>query len=181
LKPGGPFGGSCLPKDLRALLYQGKGKDLDLPLLSSILASNETHLRRIVDTIRETGKRKIGLVGLSFKQGTDDLRESPMVSLAETLIGKGYDLTIYDREVKYANLIGSNRSYVNEHIPHLVRLLTDNFAELLQKSEVIIFFQKPDVDLNKFQPVFANPGKIVIDLVGVEQEIPSVKYRGICW
>ena len=181
LRPGPPFGGSCLPKDLRALLHQAKVKDVELPLLSSILPSNEIHTHRIFQVIRDTGKRKVGLVGLSFKAGTDDLRESPMVSLAETLLGKGYELMIHDREVEHARLIGSNKCYVDEHIPHLVELLTDDLAELVQESEVVVFSRKPDQNPEEYKDILVSSEKIIIDLVGVDLEITPSRYIGICW
>ena len=125
LKPGFAFGGSCLPKDVRALTYQGRLLDVDTPVLSSILSSNQLHIAQAMAMIRATGLRRVGMLGLSFKAGTDDLRESPLVTLAELLIGKGYELAVYDANVRLASLLGANREYILTHIPHIERLLVD--------------------------------------------------------
>jgi GDP-mannose 6-dehydrogenase len=138
LRPGFAFGGSCLPKDVRALVYAGKSSDLSLPLLSSMLPSNEEQIRRWVEAVLATRKRRIGVVGLSFKPGTDDLRESPLVALIERLIGKGCDLQILDRNVSLARLVGANRRYIEEEIPHIASLMCDNVEALLQHSEVVV-------------------------------------------
>jgi GDP-mannose 6-dehydrogenase len=138
LRPGFAFGGSCLPKDVRALLYAGRTADLQLPLLSSIVPSNETQIRREVTAILETRKRRIGVVGLSFKTGTDDLRESPMVALIETLIGKGLDVRILDKNVSLARVMGANRRYIEHEIPHIASLLCENVEELLAHAEVVV-------------------------------------------
>ena len=138
LRPGFAFGGSCLPKDLRALNRFAQQQAIQTDLLDSILPSNESHIARALTMIREADCRKIGLVGLSFKAGTDDLRESPQVILAETLLGRGYDLKIFDPGVRSASLIGSNRAYIDEHLPHLAALLTDSTTELFAHSELLI-------------------------------------------
>jgi GDP-mannose 6-dehydrogenase len=138
LKPGFAFGGSCLPKDLRALLYGARSVDLQPALLGAILASNEAQVRRGVDSILATGKRRVGVVGLSFKEGTDDLRESPMVTLVETLIGKGREVRILDRNVSLARLLGANRRYIEEQIPHVASLMCDSVGELLAHAEVLV-------------------------------------------
>ncbi len=119
LRPGFAFGGSCLPKDLRATSYLAKTRDVEIPMLSAILASNQNHLDLAFDKVAASGKRKVGFVGLSFKTGTDDLRESPLVTLAERLIGKGYELCIYDPEVHLARLLGANKSFIEQHLPHI--------------------------------------------------------------
>src|SRR5437667_9482427 len=129
LKPGFAFGGSCLPKDVRALQYRAKQVDVDLPVISHILASNTLQIQHAVDEVLETGKKKIGLLGFSFKAGTDDLRESPMVILAEALLGKGLSLRIYDRNVLLARLVGGNKEYIENQIPHLSSLLCDTVEE----------------------------------------------------
>jgi GDP-mannose 6-dehydrogenase len=138
LRPGFAFGGSCLPKDLRALLHASRSADLTLPLLSSILPSNERQIRRAVSEVLATRKRRIGLVGLAFKAGTDDLRESAMVSLAESLIGKGCDLRILDASVSIARLHGANRRYIEEEIPHISRLMCHDVESLLAHAEVLL-------------------------------------------
>lgn len=138
LKPGMPFGGSCLPKDVRALRYLARRRDLDLPLTESVLPSNERHVDACVDLILAQGTRNIGLLGLSFKDGTDDLRESPMVEIAERLIGKGCNVRIYDPEVRLASLVGANRHFIEERIPHLSRLLTDDVADVIAADLVVL-------------------------------------------
>ena len=138
LKPGFAFGGSCLPKDLRALNYRAGELDLDLPLLQSILPSNEEHINRAVSRVLATGKRNVAIFGLSFKAGTDDLRESPMVLLVKRLFGEGYRIRIWDKDVALGRLIGSNRAFIQEVIPHIGELLSDNLEEVLRSSEVVV-------------------------------------------
>src|SRR5262245_23829614 len=138
LKPGFAFGGSCLPKDVRALQYRAKELDVELPVISQILPSNRQQIQNALDQILETGKKKVGLLGFSFKAGTDDLRESPMVILAEALLGKGIALKIYDRNVSLAKLVGSNKAYIEQQIPHLSSLLCDTVDEIIDGSEVIV-------------------------------------------
>ncbi|MPY82680.1 MAG: nucleotide sugar dehydrogenase [Actinophytocola sp.] len=138
LRPGFAFGGSCLPKDLRGLVYAARSADVSVPLLSHVLTSNEEHLRRAFDLIAATGRRKIGLFGLSFKPGTDDLRESPLVDLAERLLGKGYDLRIYDPTVTLSRLMGANRAYIEDRLPHLSELLSASAADVMAHAEVCV-------------------------------------------
>src|SRR5436309_14568532 len=138
LRPGFAFGGSCLPKDLRALLYAARTADMSPPVLSSILPSNEAQIRRGVDRVLETRKRRVGVVGLSFKPGTDDLRESPMVTLVEALIGKGCDVRILDANVWLAQLVGANRRYIEEEIPHIASLMCEDIQQLLDHAEVLV-------------------------------------------
>jgi len=138
LRPGFAFGGSCLPKDLRALLYAARNADVPGPLLSAILPSNETQIRRGIEAVLETKKRRIGIVGLAFKQGTDDLRESPMVAVVEALIGKGCDVRILDRNVSIARLMGANRRYIEEGIPHIASLMCDGVDELLAHADAVV-------------------------------------------
>jgi GDP-mannose 6-dehydrogenase len=181
LKPGFAFGGSCLPKDVRAMQYRAKEVDLDMPVIQSILGSNQMQIRHAIDMVVETGCKRVGLLGFSFKAGTDDLRESPIVILAEALLGKGYSLCIYDRNVSMARLVGANKEYINKQIPHLSSLLSDSLDELLEKSEVII--------VGNGSPEFAEAlrrtraDQIVIDLFRLKidpVEIPA-RYTGICW
>src|SRR5438477_12362539 len=138
LRPGFAFGGSCLPKDLRALLYAARAADVSVPLLASVLPSNEGQVRRGVDAVLASRRQRIGVVGLSFKAGTDDLRESPMVVLVETLIGKGCDVRILDRNVSMARLVGANRRYIEEEIPHIASLMCASAEALLAHAEVIV-------------------------------------------
>jgi GDP-mannose 6-dehydrogenase len=181
LKPGFAFGGSCLPKDVRALQYRAKEVDLELPMINAVLGSNRLQVQHAVDQIVETGRKKIGLLGFSFKAGTDDLRESPMVLLAEALLGKGYQLCIYDRNVSLARLVGANKQYINEQIPHLSRHLCDTIDEVIDRSEVIV--------VGNAAPEFADAvtrcraDQVVIDLVRLPIDFSKVKarYDGICW
>jgi len=185
LRPGFAFGGSCLPKDVRALTYQGRLLDVDTPVLSSILASNQQHIAHALGMIRATGRRRVGLLGLSFKEGTDDLRESPIVTLAELLIGKGYELLVYDRNVRLASLVGANRDYILNHIPHIGRLMVDRPEQLIEQSEVLVVASadREFASLLEKLPL----GKSVIDLVGAWSTDPSARsahlgaYEGIAW
>jgi GDP-mannose 6-dehydrogenase len=180
LKPGFAFGGSCLPKDLRAILYRGRELDLELPLLSSILPGNDAQLERATRMILSLGKKRLGFLGMSFKAGTDDLRESPLVRLIEVCIGKGYDIRIYDRSVSLARLVGANKAYIEHEIPHISRLLTPDLDEVTAFAEVFIVGHKSDefVQAVKTQA----RGKIVVDLARVVDEAPAgVEYHGVNW
>jgi GDP-mannose 6-dehydrogenase len=184
LRPGFAFGGSCLPKDVRALTYQGRLLDVDTPVLSGILASNQLQIEHALSMIMSHGKRRIGFMGLSFKEGTDDLRESAVVTLAERLLGKGYELHIYDRNVKLASLVGANKEYILNAIPHIGRLLVNNSATLFEHAEVIVLAtgEKDFGDLIRKH----GDGKTVIDLVGVwnnsdRAESRVASYDGIAW
>lgn len=181
LKPGFAFGGSCLPKDLRALNYRAKELDLNLPLLQSILVSNGEHLERAVEMVLETGKKKIGMLGLSFKAATDDLRESPHVELVKRLLGEGRQVRVWDDNVSMGRLIGSNRQYIEEVIPHIGSLLSPTLADVLQYAEVVVIGTRgigPD-ELRRG----IRPDHIVIDLVNLERaaRAGSNNYEGICW
>jgi GDP-mannose 6-dehydrogenase len=138
LKPGFAFGGSCLPKDLRALSYQAKMYDLQLPILSSILPSNEMQIARGIRSVLESGNKRVGVLGFSFKAGTDDLRESPIIEVIERLIGKGYDLRIYDRNVNIAALVGANRDFILTRIPHISRLMVPSADAVLDHAQTIV-------------------------------------------
>jgi GDP-mannose 6-dehydrogenase len=181
MKPGFAFGGSCLPKDVRAMQYRARELDLDMPVIQSILGSNQLQIQHAIDMVVETGKKRVGLLGFSFKAGTDDLRESPIVILAEALLGKGYSLRIYDRNVSIARLVGANKEYINTQIPHLSSLLSDSIDEVLDKSDVLV--------VGNGSAEFAGaltktrPDQIVIDLFRIKakrEEIPA-EYTGICW
>jgi GDP-mannose 6-dehydrogenase len=181
LKPGFAFGGSCLPKDVRALQYRAKEVDVDLPVISSILPSNRLQIQHAFDQVMDTGKQRIGLLGFSFKAGTDDLRESPIVILAEALLGKGRSLCIYDRNVSLARLVGANKEYIERQIPHLSSLLCETIGEVIDRSDVIV--------VGNQSPEFAEalsrtrPDQIVIDLVRlpITSSLVPADYRGICW
>jgi GDP-mannose 6-dehydrogenase len=181
LKPGFAFGGSCLPKDVRALQYRAREVDLELPMIGSVLGSNQLQIQHAIDQIVETGKKRIGLFGFSFKAGTDDLRESPMVILAEALLGKGYELRIYDRNVSLARLVGANKRYINEQIPHLSRHLCESIDEVIDGSEVIVIGNAS----TEFTEAVTRcrPDQTVIDLVRLPLDFSRVRahYDGICW
>jgi GDP-mannose 6-dehydrogenase len=181
LKPGFAFGGSCLPKDVRALQYRAKELDIDLPLIQSILPSNRLQIQHALDEVLGTGKRRVGLLGFSFKAGTDDLRESPMVILAESLLGKGLQLAIYDKNVSLARLVGANKSYIEEQIPHLASLLRETVDEVIAHSEVIVVGNRSGEFAEALLKCQA--GQTVIDLVRVPITASQMKaeYRGICW
>ncbi len=182
LKPGFAFGGSCLPKDVRALNYRAKELDLDLPLFQSILPSNDQHLDRAVEMVLETGKKKIGMLGLSFKAATDDLRESPQVQLVKRLLGEGRQVRIWDDNVSLGHLIGSNRQYIEEVIPHIGSLLAASVAEVLKDAEVVVIATH-GLDGNELRAGL-RPDHVVIDLVNLERgsrPVTSGGYEGICW
>jgi GDP-mannose 6-dehydrogenase len=181
LKPGFAFGGSCLPKDVRALQYRAKELDVELPLISQILPSNRQQIQHALDQVLETGKRTVGLLGFSFKAGTDDLRESPMVILAEAVLGKGLSLKIFDKNVSLARLVGANKEYIEKQIPHLSSLLCDTIDQVIDGSEVIV--------IGNHAPEFVDAisrcrrEQIIIDLVRlpIDGSRLQADYRGICW
>lgn len=181
LRPGFAFGGSCLAKDMRGLLAMGDRKSVPMPMLSHVLASNSAIVDRAYELIARHGRQRVSLFGLAFKQGTDDLRESPLVQLAEKLIGKGYKLRIFDRPVKVAALLGSNRSYIEREIPHLERLMVDCPAAALAGSRLAVIGHIDTVD----RPALfsALNGQAIVDLAGIRElrDRPGVAYKGICW
>jgi len=181
LKPGFAFGGSCLPKDVRALQYRAKEKDVELPLISQILPSNRAQIQQALDQVLETGKKHVGLLGFSFKAGTDDLRESPIVILAEALLGKGVALKIYDKNVSMAKLVGANKDYINQQIPHLSSLLCNTIAEVVQGSDVVVVGNQAPEFAQAVMDCRAD--QIVIDLVRlpIYGSLVKADYRGICW
>jgi GDP-mannose 6-dehydrogenase len=181
MKPGFAFGGSCLPKDVRALAYRAKELDLEVPLIEAVLPSNRRQIQYALDRIVESGRRTIGMLGLSFKAGTDDLRESPLVILAEALLGKGYTLRIHDRNITLGRLIGANRAYIEEQIPHLARLMCDSADEVVDASELLVLgTASPDCTdaLSR-----TREDQVVIDLVRAPGNLAEVKaaYQGLCW
>jgi len=162
LRPGFAFGGSCLPKDLRALLYAARTADVSPPVLSAILPSNEAQIRRGVDAVLETRKRRVGVIGLSFKSGTDDLRESPMVTLVEALIGKGCEVRILDPNVSLARLVGANRRYIEEEIPHIASLMCEDVPSLVKHAEVLVLGNASPEAAQALAAI--GPEHIVVDL-----------------
>jgi len=181
LQPGFAFGGSCLPKDLRALLHKAKELDLEPPVLRSILISNTNQVEEAYRIIKNTGRKNIAILGLSFKPGTDDLRESPIVALVEILLGKGHHVTIYDQDVSLARLHGSNRVYIDQTIPHISCLIRASIDSALDDAEVVV--------VAKRSPQFEEPlrrldnGRVVVDLVRAlpQRSDPKGHYEGICW
>jgi len=181
LKPGFAFGGSCLPKDVRALQYRAKELDVELPVISQILPSNRLQIQQAFDQVMDTGRKKIGLLGFSFKAGTDDLRESPIVILAEQLLGKGLSVCIYDKNVSLAKLVGSNKEYIEKQIPHLSSLLCNAVDEVIEKSEVIVVGNQSPEFADALRKCRAD--QIIIDLVRlpIYGSLLQADYRGICW
>jgi len=180
MTPGFAFGGSCLPKDLRALNYMARHGDIELPLLGSMLPSNKELIERTVRQIRALGKRRIGLLGLSFKKDTDDLRESPYVTLAEALLGSGFDLRVFDQNVSLARLIGSNAAYIRAHMPHIDRIFQDSLDGVIAHGEVIV--------VCNYEPAYAESlhalteETVVFDLARIPPEaMPSGPYFGLAW
>jgi GDP-mannose 6-dehydrogenase len=180
LLPGFAFGGSCLPKDLRALAYKAKMHDLELPIMNAILPSNELQVTKGVQLITEKGHKRIGVLGFSFKAGTDDLRESPMIEVIERLIGKGYDLRIYDKNVNLASLVGANRDFILNRIPHISRLMVDRIDAVLDHAQTIVIGNKDP----EFQGVYdrLREGQRLVDFVRIDSHrSENGKYDGICW
>ncbi len=180
MKPGFAFGGSCLPKDVRALTYKGRSLDLDLPILNSILPSNEAQIDRGFRMITEKDNRKIGILGFSFKAGTDDLRESPLVEIIERLLGKGYDVKIFDKNVNIAKLVGANKDYILNHIPHISRIMVDELQDVLDHGETIVVGnQAPEFES---VPSKIRDGQVLVDLVRIsDKKSEQGRYDGICW
>ncbi len=181
LKPGFAFGGSCLPKDLRATSHLAKVHDVELPMLSSILASNQSHLALALEKVLATGKRRVGFVGLSFKTGTDDLRESPLVTLAEQLIGKGLQLSIYDPEVHLSQLLGANRRYIEQHLPHIGSLVRGDLESVLAESEVVVIGMATAEVADALERL-VRPDQVLIDLARLpHRERLAAQLTGLCW
>ena len=181
LRPGFAYGGSCLPKDLRALLYLAKRNDVELPMLAGVGSTNTLHIDHAAELVMAQGSRQVALLGLSFKPGTDDLRESPLVGLAERLIGKGYQLRIYDPAVSLARLIGANKRYIEQTLPHIGDMLADDLDAVLAGAGVVVVgFRSAEIE--RALAALA-PGAVpIIDLVGVDGVLPGAqRYEGICW
>ena len=179
MKPGFAFGGSCLPKDVRALSYRANSLDVETPMIGSLMRSNSIQVQHAFDIIAGYGKRKVALLGLSFKAGTDDLRESPLVELAEMLIGKGYELSIYDRNVEYARVYGANKDYIESKIPHVSSLLNSDFDAVVDHADIIVLGNSDEHFATLAQQSLEN--KQVLDLVGFMPAASCAGTEGICW
>ena len=180
LKPGFAFGGSCLPKDLRAITYKARTLDLDPLILNAILPSNHRQIEIGIKMVMEKNKKKVGVLGFSFKAGTDDLRESPVVELIERLLGKGYDIRIYDRNVKLASLVGANKDYILNRIPHISNLMVENLEEILAHAETIVIGNNDAEFHNILEKI--NEAQTVVDLVRIADRTDMCdQYDGICW
>ena len=181
LRPGFAFGGSCLPKDLRALTYMGKTHDVVTPMLGGVLGSNRAHIDAAIDAVMQGETRRVGMIGLSFKKGTDDLRESPLVSVAERLIGKGYDLRIYDPEVNLSRLIGANKRFIEQSIPHIGNLMVGSCEEAVRHGDTILVGLGGQ-DIETVLAAELTARHAVVDVVGITVRGPAgSRYHGICW
>jgi GDP-mannose 6-dehydrogenase len=181
LRPGFAFGGSCLPKDLRATMYLAKTRDVELPMLGNVLLSNRVHIDHVITKVLASGKRRVGMIGLSFKTGTDDLRESPLVLIAEQFIGKGLNLLVYDPEVNLSRLLGANRRFIEQHIPHIGSLMRGDIESVIAESELLIVGLS---DARAFEALARQVRKdqIILDLVNIpERQTLESRYMGLCW
>ncbi len=181
LRPGFAFGGSCLPKEVKGFLTLARDLNVQIPALSGLLESNESHIKRAYDLIARDGRRKVALFGLAFKPGTDDMRDSPLVALAERLLGKGFDLAIYDSFVKLSRLLGKNKEFIEREIPHLDRLLRESPESVMHDADVLVIGH---ADASVRATIIARAqGKRIIDLSGYAdlRNIPGAAYEGICW
>ena len=180
LRPGNPFGGSCLPKDVRALAHEGRRGGMELPLVDSLLSSNEAHLANLIEQTKRLAKGRVALLGLSFKSDTDDLRESPMVELAQHLLGRGFELSIYDPQLNLAKLIGTNKRAIDEKMPHLASVLTTDLAAALGREGLVIAAQKC-VDIEMLRPLLTTEHTL-LDVNGWSElrDLPA-NYEGFCW
>ncbi len=179
MKPGFAFGGSCLPKDVRALSYRASSLNVKHPLISSVMESNENHIKNSFNIIQKTGKRKVGFLGLSFKAGTDDLREAPQVELIERLLGKGYQIMVYDANVSYAKVHGANKEYIESRIPHISSLLHSSIDEVIDESDFIVLGNGDQ----EFSDIFGrlNENQQLLDLNGFMNHKSNEQFQGICW
>jgi GDP-mannose 6-dehydrogenase len=181
LKPGFAFGGSCLPKDLRATLHFAKTRDVDVPMHGAIAASNRVHVEHAIAKVLASGKRRIGMIGLSFKTGTDDLRESPLVALAEHFIGKGLGLMVYDPDVHLSNLLGANRRFIEQHVPHLGSLIRRDLAEVVAGSDLLVVGLN-DARTLELLRTLVRTDQVVLDLSGIaDGGSLRGEYLGLCW
>lgn len=180
LTPGFAFGGSCLPKDVRTLTYRARSQGAVLPVLDAVLASNRVHVDTALNRVEQYGARRVALLGLAFKAGTDDLRESPSLELAERLIGKGHEVRIHDEYVNLKRLIGVNRSYVLQRLPHIAELLQDDLAAVIRDAELVVVSQRNPAYSTVLEMI--GPGQSVLDLTGVARpESPNGAYAGLLW
>lgn len=180
LKPGFAFGGSCLPKDLKGLMYVAKDYDVEVPMLNSLLSSNNFHIEKAINIILSFGRKAVGLVGLSFKAGTDDLRESPSVRVAESLIGKGLDLRVYDPQVKFSQLVGANKNFIEKTVPHIGALLTDDVQSFCQNSQILVIVHYYPKIIDQIYND-RNGDKIIFDLTGkVDKKRIKGTYHKLC-
>jgi GDP-mannose 6-dehydrogenase len=181
LKPGFAFGGACLPKDLRALLDVAKRRDVEVPMLASLLPSNRLQVERAVETVLADGGRVVGMLGLSFKPGTDDLRESPLVTLAEQLIGKGLTLRIFDPGVSLSRLVGANRRYIEESIPHIGSLMRESLQDVVTPADIVIVGMVDQEVLQELRQ-YTRSEQLILDLVNIPERAGlRGRYRGVCW
>jgi GDP-mannose 6-dehydrogenase len=181
LKPGFAYGGSCLPKDLRATIHLAKMCDVDLPMHAAIAASNRVHVDHAIAKVMESGKRRVGMVGLSFKTGTDDLRESPLVQVTEHFIGKGLDVLVYDPEVHLSKLLGANRRFIEQHVPHIGSLLRQELADVVSASDALVLGLTDRATVDLLRPLLRDD-HVIVDLVGVPgRESLRGRYVGLCW
>jgi GDP-mannose 6-dehydrogenase len=181
LKPGFAFGGSCLPKDLRATMHLAKQRDVELPMLAGILPSNRLHVERALDKVLATGKRRVGIIGLSFKTGTDDLRESPLVTLAEQLIGKGLSLLVYDPEVHLSRLLGANKRFIEQHLPHIGNLLRADIGQVVAESDVLVVGMT-DKDVLAALRTHVRDTHTIVDLANIPDAAAwPCAVDGLCW
>jgi len=181
LKPGFAFGGSCLPKDLRATTYLAKMRDVEVPMLGSILQSNRQHIDHAIAKVMASGKRRVGMIGLAFKSGTDDLRESPLVLLAEHLIGKGLGLLVYDPEVQLSNLLGANRRFIETHVPHIGALMRRELDEVIEASDLLVV-GLADARTVEVLGQRVRDDQVVLDLANLgDRRPPRGTYLGLCW
>ena len=181
LKPGFAFGGSCLPKDLRATLYLAKTRDVELPMLGGVVTSNRTHIEHAIGKVLSSGRRRVGMIGLSFKTGTDDLRESPLVLIAEQFIGKGLSLLVYDPEVHLSRLLGANRRFIEQHVPHIGSLIRGDIESVIAESDILVvgLSGAPILDALARE---VREDQIVLDFVNIPPgRIPRGKVVGLCW
>lgn len=181
LRPGFAFGGSCLPKDIRALLYKAKERDLDCLLLNAVLPSNQRQIQRAIELVEARGQRKVGVLGLSFKAGTDDVRESPIVPLIETLVGRGYQVSVYDEKVQLSRLVGANKSFLERELPHIATLMCSSVEEVVAQAEVVVIANNSAV-FRQALPLIRED-QVLIDLVGIAGGSGDIRgvYEGICW
>lgn len=181
LKPGFAFGGSCLPKDMRALLHKAKELDVECTMLNAVIPSNQNHVQLGIKMVEKTGQKKIGILGLSFKAGTDDLRESPTITLAETLLGRGYQVRIFDEKLQLSRLVGANKTFLEQELPHIASLMCTSMEQLVSQSEVVVVTQGSSAF--RQVPEQMNDHQVLIDLVGIAKGIGELdgNYQGICW